>query len=229
MSNYHPVDYDNKMRESNNIENLKKQPKYVDYNYNRNDVSILYIPSMFPTTKNFQNFNTDVESYLKYPVVQSNSKGNYILDLDNRKRYWDTSMHLLQDEPPFFPNLNKNKREDGTFYYNYTNRYGKKHDIYNDCFRNITNRTNLDTSEYVRNGFKGHGRGIGDIHAESDLKFGLDTRQAQEDVSNTEFCRFEKLFRNYQNPHHVQLPWKRGGIDTRNLDKFSRKNYYIPG
>ncbi len=230
--NYHPAYCNEKNVDSNVQKNRQKQPKYVHYNNCRNDTSILYIPAFFPTTKNFQSFNADVESYLKYPLVQTNNKGNYILDSNGPdagcRKTWDTSMRLIQDEAPFFPNLADNRNPDGSRFYNFNKRYGREHDIFNNCFRNVSNSTNLDTSGYVRNGFKGHGRGIGDVNVEAELKFGIDTRLAQENVSVKEWCRFERLFRNYQNPNNLVWPYTRGGIDTRNLDRFSRKNYYVP-
>jgi hypothetical protein len=83
-------------------------------------------------------------------------------------------------------------------------------------------RKSLDTSNYVRNGYKGYGRGIGDQEISSKLRYGSDSRKQKKLARSTDVSdlRFHKLFYNFQNSDNNVLPFPRGGIDTRNLDKY---------
>lgn len=80
-----------------------------------------------------------------------------------------------------------------------------------------------DTSFYYTGGYKGAGRGFGNIDDNMSLRYSKDTRQDNTNISNIEINRFQKLFRNYQNADNLVLPFPRGGIDTRNLDKYSKE------
>jgi hypothetical protein len=77
------------------------------------------------------------------------------------------------------------------------------------------------TTNYVSGPNKVQGRGFGDF--DLDLRLGLDTRKG-ENISNIEISdfHFEKLSRNYQNPNNIVLPFPRGGVATRDIDKFSK-------
>lgn len=76
-------------------------------------------------------------------------------------------------------------------------------------------------TNYVSGPYKVQGRGFGDYNV--DLRLGLDTRVG-ENISNIEISdfKFEKLSRNYQNPNNIVLPFPRGGVSTRDIDKFSK-------
>jgi hypothetical protein len=77
------------------------------------------------------------------------------------------------------------------------------------------------TTNYVSGPNRVQGHGFGNIDV--DLRLGLDTRVG-ENISNIEITdfHFEKLSRNYQNPINIVLPFPRGGVSTRDIDKFSK-------
>ena len=85
-----------------------------------------------------------------------------------------------------------------------------------DCKKGTNYLTN-----YISGPNKVQGRGFGDY--DLDLRLGLDTRVG-ENISNIEISdfKFEKLSRNYQNPNNIVLPFPRGGVSTRDIDKFSK-------
>ena len=85
---------------------------------------------------------------------------------------------------------------------------------------NIRDRTEF----YFPGGYRGSGRGFGNLDDNMNLRYGKDTRQDKKNISDIETNRFQKLFRNYQNPDNLVLPFARGGIDTRNFDKYTREN-----
>ena len=101
----------------------------------------------------------------------------------------------------------------------------------NKDYRNFTMegkelRKNLYVGDYVNNGFKGQGRGYGDYEISSKLRYGYSSRiennNAREaDVSNINLNNSD-IGLNEVTPD--VLPFPRGGIDTRNLDKFRKEN-----
>lgn len=104
-----------------------------------------------------------------------------------------------------------------------------------------TGRTALDYSHYIINGQKTAGRGFGDHDISQELRYGLDTRQEKKTAASTDlsdfkignnfYSKFDRSGNNMPAPEIIHLvedknkviPWVRGGIDTRNLDKY-RKN-----
>ena len=104
-----------------------------------------------------------------------------------------------------------------------------------------TKRMPLNYGNYIPNGYKSAGRGFGDFDASQELRYGTDTRQAKKTAASTDLTNFkigDNYFTNYNlngdvmaAPEIIHLvngktnvvPWARGGIDTRNLDKY-RKN-----
>ena len=104
-----------------------------------------------------------------------------------------------------------------------------------------TKRMPLNYGNYIPNGYKSAGRGFGDFDISQELRYGTDTRQAKKTAASTDLTNFkigDNYFSNYNlsgdvipAPEIIHLvngktnvvPWARGGIDTRNLDKY-RKN-----
>jgi len=101
-------------------------------------------------------------------------------------------------------------------------------------------RVPLNYGSYILNGNKSEGRGFGDYDASQDLRFGIDTRQEKKTAASTDLTDF-KLGDNYYtnfnlsgdvmpspeiihlvNGNNNVLPFPRGGVDTRNLDKYRR-------
>ena len=105
-----------------------------------------------------------------------------------------------------------------------TDENNKNKDYRNFGMTNISRKVILNTGNYVTTGYKGHGRGFSTKGM--GLRDGQNTRQTNENITSIEMddYRFHELFRNYQNPNNVVLPFPRGGIDTRNLDKYSKNN-----
>ena len=135
--------------------------------------NIMCVPGMLPTTKNNQSNNINVESFLRNSQMNSNKKGDFILDTDE---------------------TNKNK------------------DYRNFGMANISRKVNLNTDNYITTGYKGHGRGFS-IEG-MNLRYSQSTRQTNQDITSIEMddYRFHELFRNYQNPNNLVLPFPRGGI-----------------
>jgi len=89
-------------------------------------------------------------------------------------------------------------------------------------------KSSLNTSFYQAVPFTGLGSGIGNIEVNNEMYYGETSRSTQvRNVANTAINRFEPLIRDdFQHPDNVVLPFPRGGIDTRNADKYSRKDQY---
>ena len=83
---------------------------------------------------------------------------------------------------------------------------------------------------YKKIPFRGAGKGIGNLEADSYLRYGMDSRNEIDTIRDMELdkYRFHKTFRNFHDPNTVHLPFQIGksGIDTRNLDKYSKLEYY---
>ena len=146
---------------------------------------VVNVPGKFPSTKNNQNSNIDVETYLLHPLNNYSRKEQMILDTDeenNKKEY-------------------RNFKIDSN-----------------------TKRNNLDFSEYVKNGYMGNGRGFGDIEASAHLRYGFDTRHDKKTANSHDITEFKinHVYHNFHDPKHNVLPFARGGIDTRNLDKYRK-------
>lgn len=77
---------------------------------------------------------------------------------------------------------------------------------------------------YNPNCYKGSGRGFGNADISTFVHYPESTRNAGENLRTVVNDRMYVTNRNYQDPDHVVLPFPRGGIDTRNMNKFIR-NY----
>jgi hypothetical protein len=83
----------------------------------------------------------------------------------------------------------------------------------------------LNTAFYKAVPFMGQGFGQGDIDVESAMKYGEATRNSkQKKTGGALQDRFEELDRDIQDPTHIVLPFPRGGIDARAIDKWSKKD-----
>jgi len=86
------------------------------------------------------------------------------------------------------------------------------------------------TDEYLNTGFylavpyMGSGHGQGDICVESDMRSGELTRFKNKKTGGYLLDRFEELDRDIQDPQHIVLPFPRGGIDARAIDKWTKKD-----
>jgi hypothetical protein len=81
----------------------------------------------------------------------------------------------------------------------------------------------LNHAYYMAVPFMGHGRGRNDVDAETDIIQGISSRTDRSKIGEWYVDRFEELDKDIQDPDHIVLPWPRGGIDTRYLEKYSRK------
>jgi len=81
----------------------------------------------------------------------------------------------------------------------------------------------LNTAAYVPVPYMGYGVGQGDINTDSALQFGEATRTNRLKAGETYIDRFDYLYNNPQDPDHIVMPWPRGGVDTRFMDKYSRR------
>ena len=80
-------------------------------------------------------------------------------------------------------------------------------------------RETLNSGSYIANGYKGNGRGFGDQDVAKDLRYGKNSRDDKKTVRETDLSNYEfqYMFKDYNS--NTVLPFNRGGIDTRNLDK----------
>lgn len=87
-------------------------------------------------------------------------------------------------------------------------------------------RESVNHGEYINTAFKGHGRGFGDVEISQELRYGFDSRKEHKTATQTDLkqYKFEHMFANFHDENNVVLPFARGGIDTRNLDKYRNKN-----
>ena len=105
-----------------------------------------------------------------------------------------------------------------------TDNQHKGEDYRNFSITGNTKRNSLDSSHYIKNGYKGNGRGFGDLENHENLRYGFDSRQAKKTASSHDITEFKlnKLYNNFNDPTNVVMPFPRGGIDTRNLDKYRK-------
>lgn len=87
------------------------------------------------------------------------------------------------------------------------------------------NRESINHGDYVVNGYKGNGRGFGDHDISQELRYGQNSRDIKKTARDTDLkdLKFHKMLKNFNDEENVVLPFPRGGIDTRNLDKFRFK------
>ena len=104
---------------------------------------------------------------------------------------------------------NKDKEETGNFYV----KSGKM-------------RETINHGDYINNAFRGDGRGFGDHDVSQMLRYGQNSRDVKKTARDADLkdYKFHKLLKNVNDEDNVVLPFPRGGIDTRNLDKFRYKD-----
>lgn len=178
--------------------------------------NIINIPGFFVTSRVNKNSFIGVESFLKHPPIQNKVKSDYICKPDGCNtsgcKKTGSSCNCL----PYRSNGYTNFGMPGRSRNGYT--YMLKDDFSSVCYEPIGN--------------KSAGRGFGQFDASQWLRYPRETRSDRGNISSFEFytfdknnTRFEQLTRSsYQNPKHLVLPWARGGIDTRNLDRYTK--YY---
>ena len=82
-------------------------------------------------------------------------------------------------------------------------------------------RETLNHGDYVNNGYKGNGRGFGDVIVSQDLRYGQNSRDEKKTARfhDLKELKFNNLVISLNDEDNVVLPFPRGGIDTRNLEK----------
>ena len=122
--------------------------------------------------------------------------------------------------------LSKNTYEKKNLYTLDKDEQNKDKEYRNFSLKSNTKRVNLNHGDYIRNGNKTNGRGFGDHTIDSELRYGKSTRNEKKTARSHDFLdnTFHPLFPNYNDESNVVLPFYRGGIDTRNLDKYRKKN-----
>ena len=82
-------------------------------------------------------------------------------------------------------------------------------------------RETLNHGDYVNNGYKGNGRGFGDVIVSQDLRYGNNSRDEKKTARSHDLkeLKFNNLIISLNDEDNVVLPFPRGGIDTRNLEK----------
>ena len=107
-----------------------------------------------------------------------------------------------------------------------TDDNNKNKDYRNFSMNSQQKRESLNHGEYIINGFKGNGRGFGDLEVSGDLRYGQDARKERKTARSQDLkdYRFHHMFQNFNDENTNVLPFARGGIDTRNLDKYRNKN-----
>ena len=82
-------------------------------------------------------------------------------------------------------------------------------------------RETLNHGDYVNNGYKGNGRGFGDVVVSQDLRYGKNSRDEKKTARfhDLKELKFNNLVISLNDEDNVVLPFPRGGIDTRNIEK----------
>lgn len=160
---------------------------------------------------NLSNDKEDIEkgNKVRYPESYNLYSNRFLLNVDKN----------IKNEDYRKMTLKQSDSNDFTYDSNTGNKIEKK-DLDNSKDVNANKYSNKN---YMAPPNKNLRYGIAKDDINLDLRLGLDTRQG-DNISNIELSdfRFEKLSRNYQNADNIVLPFPRGGIDTRNLDKFSK-------
>jgi hypothetical protein len=102
----------------------------------------------------------------------------------------------------------------------------KNKDYRNFSMNSQKKRESLNHGEYINNGYKGNGRGFGDVEISADLRYGQNSRKESKTARTQDLkdYSFNSMFQNFGDESNNVLPFARGGIDTRNLDKYRNKN-----
>jgi len=82
-------------------------------------------------------------------------------------------------------------------------------------------RETINYGDYVNNGYKGNGRGFGDVNISQDLRYGKSSRDDKKTARSHDLkdLKFDNIVRSFNDEDNVVLPFPRGGIDTRNIEK----------
>ena len=82
-------------------------------------------------------------------------------------------------------------------------------------------RETINHGDYVNNGYKGNGRGFGDVNVSQDLRYGKNSRDEKKTARSHDLkdLKFNNLIIDFNDENNIVLPFPRGGIDTRNLEK----------
>lgn len=107
-----------------------------------------------------------------------------------------------------------------------TDENNKNKDYRNFSMNSQKKRESLNHGEYITNGFKGNGRGFGDVDISASLRYGQDARKERKTARTQDLkdYRFHHMYPSFNDENNTVLPFARGGIDTRNLDKYRNKN-----
>ncbi len=129
----------------------------------------------------------------------------------------DIETKLLKSESTYEPK-NKMKLD--------TDKDNSDKDYRNFSMASEKVRETLNHGSYVVNGFKGSGRGFGDVNIDADLRYGENSRDDKKTARSQDLkdYKFHHMYYNFHDENHSVLPFPRGGIDTRNLDKYRNKN-----
>lgn len=102
-----------------------------------------------------------------------------------------------------------------------TDNDNKGKDYRNFSLRSEKVRETLNHGDYVNNGYKGNGRGFGDADISQDLRYGQSSREEKKTARSHDLkdLKFNSIVRSFNDEDNVVLPFPRGGIDTRNLEK----------
>lgn len=102
-----------------------------------------------------------------------------------------------------------------------TDKDNKGKDYRNFSLKSEKARETLNHGDYVNNGYKGNGRGFGDVNISQDLRYGKNSRDEKKTARSHDLkdLKFNNLMINFSDEDNVVLPFPRGGIDTRNLEK----------
>ena len=158
--------------------------------------------------------NIELEKIINKPDLLSTNQNSNSSNID-------VNTYLLHPKKnkKYNSNLNLNKDIERDFRdYSYNNINDNDNSDLND--KEKTFYTN-----YIYNGNKSHGRGIGNYDINSELRYGISCRNEKNNVRENDFSNL-KLDNNnlFVNKLENTLPFPRGGIDTRNLDKMRIEN-----
>ncbi|AYV79393.1 MAG: hypothetical protein Faunusvirus12_6 [Faunusvirus sp.] len=160
------------------------------------------------TAKNLdtaQSLKRGIDDALNISGYISNDKHNYPGNIDTDTLLREPGL-LLEDTPAEQVDMKYNK-------YNAVKGLG-----------HLGRTRDVDSVYYLPTPIK-QGRGDGNMDVNNYVSIAEGTRLLNgESISNIDQNRLYVLDRNYQDPKHIVLPFARGGIDTRHIDKYSRKN-----
>lgn len=162
------------------------------------DQYIMKRPGLFPSSTVGKLEYSNVESLLTRPTIQNSLRKDYVKEIDCCKTHCEPNYH----------NTNSNTKYD-----------------FDDM---MTYERRKDLACYKRPGDRSAGRGMGNVYVASYLQYGQDSRNDLDTITGVELdkYKFHYHFRNYQDPNHLVFPLPRGGIDTRNLDKYTKIDNY---